>query len=107
MYSEEHFCDCADDSVYGAGVLMVVVLLLKMMNRVFQFRTMEPTNIFILSPCRSLSNAHFSMSFTFSDHIYLSLHYDENIENGTIFSIHVMWTYFMTEFCVFDSFSVT
>ena len=53
MYSKEHFCDFADDSVCGAGVLMVVVLLLKMMNRVFQFRTMEPTNIFILSPCRS------------------------------------------------------
>ena len=53
MYSKEHFCDCADDSVCGAGVLMVVVLLLKMMNRVFQFQTMEPTNIFLLSPCRS------------------------------------------------------
>ena len=53
MYSKEHFCDCADDSVCGAGVLMVVVLLLKMMNRAFQFRTMEPTNIFILSTCRS------------------------------------------------------
>ena len=50
MYSNEHFCDCVDDSVCGAGILMVVVLLLKMMNRVFQFRTMEPTNIFI---CRS------------------------------------------------------
>ena len=32
---------------------MVVVLLLKMMNRVFQFRTMEPTHISILSPRRS------------------------------------------------------
>ena len=52
MYSKEHFCDCADDKVCGAGFLMVVVLLLKMMNRVFQFRTMEPANIFILSPCR-------------------------------------------------------
>ena len=30
MYSEEHFCDCADDSVCCASVLMVVVLLLKM-----------------------------------------------------------------------------
>ena len=46
MYPKEHFCDCADDIVFGAGVLMVVVLLLKMMNHVFQFRTMEPTNIF-------------------------------------------------------------
>ena len=53
MYSKAHFCDCADDSVCGAGVLMIVVLLLKIVNRVFQFRTMEPTNIFILSPCRS------------------------------------------------------
>ena len=53
MYSMEHFYDCADDSVCGAGVLMVVVLLLKMMNRLFQFWTMEPTNIFILIPCRS------------------------------------------------------
>ena len=47
------------------------------------------------------------MSFSFSDHMYLSLHYDENIENGLIFSIHVTWTYYMTKFCVFDSFSVT
>ena len=77
MYSKEHFCDCADNNVCGAGVLMVVVLLLKMMNRVFQFRTMEPTNIFILSPGRSDVNAHSPMSFSFSDHIYLSLHYDE------------------------------
>ena len=53
MYSKEHFSDCADDSVCGANVLMVVVLLLKMMNRVFQFRTVEPTNIFILSLYRS------------------------------------------------------
>ena len=44
---------CVDDSVWGAGVLMFVVLLLKMMNRVFQFRTMEPTHISILSPRRS------------------------------------------------------
>ena len=35
---------------------------------------------------------------------HLSLHYDENIGNGIIFSIHVTWTYYMTEFCVFDSF---
>ena len=53
MYSKEHFCDCADDSVCGAGVLMVVVLLLKMINRAFQFRTMEPTHISILSTRRS------------------------------------------------------
>ena len=52
-------------------------------------------------------NFHSSMSFSFSDHIYLSLHYDENIGNGIIFSIHVAWTYYMTKFCVFDSFSVT
>ena len=50
---------------------------------------------------------HSSMSFSFSDHIYLSLHYDENIGNGIIFSIHVAWTYYMTKLCVFDSFSVT
>ena len=53
MYSKEHFCDCVDDSVRGAGVHMVVVLLVKMMNRVFQFRKMEPTHISILSPRRS------------------------------------------------------
>ena len=53
MYSKEHVCDCADDSVCGAGVLMVLVLLLKMINRVFQVRTMEPTHISLLSPRRS------------------------------------------------------
>ena len=53
MYSKEHFCDCVDDSVWGAGLQMVVILLLKMMNRVFQFRTMEPTHISILNPRRS------------------------------------------------------
>ena len=47
------------------------------------------------------------MSFSFPDHIYLSLHHDENIGNGIIFSIHVTWTYYVMEFCVFDSFSVT
>ena len=85
MYSKEHFCDCADDSVCGAGVLIIVVLLLKMMNRVFQFWTIEPTNFFILSPCRSDT---LMTMFSCSDHIYLSLHYDENIGNGIIFSIH-------------------
>ena len=44
-------------------------------------------------------NDHSSMSF--------SLHYDENIGNGIIFSIHVTWTYYMSGFRVFDSFSVT
>ena len=53
MYSKEHLCDCADDSVCGAGIQMIVVLLLKMMNRVFQFRTMKPTHISILRPRRS------------------------------------------------------
>ena len=53
MYSKAHFCDGADDSVCGAGGLMVVVLLLKMMNRVSQFRTMEATRISILSTRRS------------------------------------------------------
>ena len=28
------------------------------------------------------------MRFSFSDHIYLSLHYDENIGNGIIFSMY-------------------
>ena len=50
-------------------------------------------------------NAHASRSFSFSDHIHLSLHYDENIGNGIIFSIDVTCTYYMTKFCVFDSFS--
>ena len=109
MSSKEHFCDCVDDSVCGAGALMVGVLLLKMMNRVFQFRTMEPTNIFILSPCRSdtLMPIPQCVSHFQTIYIYLSLHYDENIGNGIIFSIHVTWTYYMTKFCVFDSFSVT
>ena len=107
MYCKENFCDCADDSVCGANVLKVVVLLLKMMNRVFQFRTMEPTNIFILSPCRSDALLPMPQGVShFSDHIHLSLNYDENIGNGIIFSIDVTWTYYMTEFCVFDSFSV-
>ena len=96
MYAKEHFCDCADDSVCGAGVLMVVVLFLNMMNRVFQFRTMEPARISILSPCRLMPNS--SMKFSFLDRIHLSLHYDENIVNEIIF---VTWTYYMTEFCVF------
>ena len=52
-------------------------------------------------------NAHSSMSFSFPDHINLSLHYDVNIDNEIIFSIHVTWTYYMTEFCVCYSFSVT
>ena len=50
--------------------------------------------------------AHASRSFSFSDHKHLSLHYDESIGNGIIFIIDVTWTYYMTEFCVFDSFSV-
>ena len=48
------------------------------------------------------NNVHSSRAFSFSDHIHLSLHNDENIGNGIIFSIDLTWTYYMTEFCVFS-----
>ena len=91
MYSEKHFCDCVDDSVWGAGFQMVVVLLLKMMNRVFQFRKYWARvdlrhqcpfldEILILRPYRGL---------------HLSLHYDENIGNGIMFNLDLTRTYIL------------
>ena len=68
--------------------------LLKMMNRVFQFRTMEPTHISILSPRRSETSMSIPQ-FSFYDHIHLSLHYDENIGNGIIFSLDLTQTYIL------------
>ena len=51
-------------------------------------------------------NADASRSFSFPGHIHLSLQYNLNIGNGIIFRIDVTWTYYLTEYSVFDSFSV-
>ena len=72
---------------------MVVVSLLKMMNRVFQFRTMEPTHISILSPRRSETSM--SIPQTIIGGLHLSLHYDENIGNEIIFSLDLTRTYIL------------
>ena len=95
MYSKEHFCDCADGSVCVAGRGSVVKndesLIPISDNGTSQHFYIEPVSIRYIK-------AHFKMSFSFPDHIYLSLHYDESIGNGIIFSMHVTRTYYMMEF---------
>ena len=50
----------------------------------------ETNQHFYIEPVSSrYINAHSPMSLSFSDLIYLSLHYDENIANGIFFLVYM------------------